>query len=234
MFPASIQNLITQLSKLPEIGPKAATRLVFYLLNQEQKELSELSELVKNLKTSIHLCPRCFNLAESNQLLCSICQDPKRDKTTICVVEEILDIIPLEKTKQYSGLYHVLAGLISPLDGIGPEQLKIKELVERIKKSNVILNPPPLFNKSGGGVKNPVAVDKSTGSFTGVQDDNKIREIILALNPTTEGDTTILYLERLIKPLNIKITRLARGLSTGADLEYADANTLTSALLGRK
>ncbi|OGZ33906.1 MAG: recombination protein RecR [Candidatus Portnoybacteria bacterium RIFCSPLOWO2_12_FULL_39_9] len=205
LFPSAIQNLITQLAKLPEIGPKAAFRLVFYLINQEQKELDELSALIKNLKTSFRLCPQCFNLAGNSQSFCSICQDPKRDKSVICAVEDILDIIPIEKTRQYSGLYHVLGGLISPADGLGPEQLKIKELVGRIKLANS---------------------EQRTA--------NNIKEVILALNPTTEGDTTALYLERLLKPLNIKITRLGRGLSQGADLEYADENTLTNALLGRR
>lgn len=198
MFPSSVQNLISQLTKLPEIGPKAATRLVFYLINQEQKELDDLSFLIKNLKANLCLCSQCFNLAEPNRSLCSICQNPKRDKNTICVVEDILDIIPMEKTRQYQGLYHVLGGLISPADGFGPEQLKIKELIEKIKSAD------------------------------------SAKELILALNPTTEGDTTALYLERLLKPLNIKITRLARGLSQGVNLEYADENTLTSALLGRR
>jgi recombination protein RecR len=208
MLPQPLQNLINQLSKLPEIGPRAATRLVFYLINQDQKELDELSSLIKNLKTNIRLCSQCFNLAELNKSLCSICQDPKRDKTIICLVEDILDIIPLEKTKRYHGLYHVLGGLISPTNGIGPEQLRIKELVQRIQKLQA-------------------AQPLKTSSKT-------VPEVILALNPTTEGDTTALYLERLLKPLNIKITRLARGLSTGSDLEYADENTLSSALLGRR
>jgi len=196
MFPLPLQNLIDALSKLPDIGPRAATRLVFYLIRQPTEELNQLADLIKNLKKQITLCPQCFNL--SAQGLCAICQDAKRDKAVICVVENVLDIIPIEKTKQYQGLYHVLGGLISPHNGIGPEQIKIKELIGRIK--------------SGGGVK----------------------EVILALNPTTEGDTTTLYLERLLKPLNIKITRLGRGLSTGSSLEYTDENTLRNALLGRR
>ena len=199
MFPESIQKLIDQLVKLPDIGPRAATRLVFYLINQEQKDLDELSFLIKNLKTKIHLCSQCFNMTGKDNHLCSICQDKKRDKETICLVENVLNIIPLEKTKQYHGLYHILGGLISPTDGIGPENLRIKELIARIKKSQ-----PP------------------------------IKEIIFALSPTTEGDTTLLYIERLLKPLGIKITRLGRGLSMGSDLEYIDENTLTSALLGRR
>ncbi len=199
MFPESIQKLIDQLNKLPDIGPRAATRLAFYLINQEQKDLDELSSLIKELKTKIHLCSQCFNLTSKDNHLCSICQDKKRNKETICLVENVLNIIPLEKTRQYHGLYHVLGGLISPTDGLGPENLRIKELIARIKKSQP-----------------------------------SIKEIIFALSPTTEGDTTFLYIERLLKPLGIKTTRLGRGLSMGSDLEYIDENTLTSALLGRK
>ncbi len=195
MFPQPIQNLINQLSQLPDIGPRAATRLVFYLINQEQKDLDEMSLSIKELKTKIHLCPQCFSIAVKNNQLCSICQDKKRDNQTICVVENVLSIPPIEKTKQYHGLYHVLGGLISPTNGLGPEKLRINELIKRAKNS---------------------------------------QEIIFALSPTTEGDTTFLYIERLLKPLKIKTTRLGRGLSIGSDLEYVDENTLTSALLGRK
>lgn len=199
MFPEPIQKLIDQLSKLPDLGPRAASRLVFYLINQEQKDLDDLSSLIKNLKIKIHLCSQCFNVTSKDNQLCSICQEPKRDKETICLVENVLNIIPLEKTKQYHGLYHVLGGLISPTNGIGPENLKIKELTARIKNSQPT-----------------------------------VKEVIFALSPTTEGDTTLLYIERLLKPLNIKTTRLGRGLSMGSDLEYIDENTLTNALLGRK
>jgi len=181
------------------MGPRAATRLVFFLLNQNQKELEYLASLIKDIKKEIHLCPRCFNIAEKNQKLCSICQNPKRDPQTICLVENILNILPLEKTGQYHGVYHVLGGLISPADGIGPENLRLKELIERIKKSQ-----PP------------------------------IKEVIFALSPTTEGDTTTLYIEKLLQPLKIKISRLARGLSTGSDLEYIDEGTLTNALKNRQ
>jgi len=199
MFPQSIQNLINQLTKLPDIGPRAASRLAFFLINQEQKDLDDLSSLIKDLKTKIHLCSQCFNITSNDNQLCPICQDPKRDKETLCLVENVLNIIPLEKTKQYHGLYYVLGGLISPTDGIGPENLKIKELIARIKN-----NQPP------------------------------IKEVIFALSPTTEGDTTLLYIERLLKPLEIKTSRLGRGLSMGSDLEYIDENTLTNALLGRR
>lgn len=197
MFPQSIQDLINQLSKLPDIGPRAATRLVFFLINQDQYELDKLSSLIKEVKTQIKLCPQCFNISSNGNQFCSICQDVKRDQSMICLVENILNILPIERTGQYNGLYHVLGGLISPSNKIGPDNLQIKELTERIKK-------------------------------------NQIKEVIFALNPTTEGDTTVLYTERILKPLGIKITRLARGLSMGSDLSYTDENTLTNAILGRR
>jgi len=196
MFPNSLKNLITQLSKLPEIGPKAATRLSLFLLNQPDTYLKNLAQAIEELKSKTKVCQNCFNLTSNT--LCDICANPRRDKSIICVVEDILDIIPIEKTKQYNGLYHVLGGLISPTEGITPEKLKIKELINRIKKYT-----------------EPV-------------------EIILAFNPTVEGDTTALYLERILKPLNVKVTRLGRGLSTGGDLEYTDETTLINALKNRK
>ncbi len=199
MFPKSVQKLINELSKLPEIGPRSATRMVFHLLNQNQKELDNFSFAIKNLKTEINLCPQCYNLTEKSKKFCPICLDGKRDKSILCLVENLLNIIPIEKTKQYHGLYHVLGGLISPGNGIGPESLKINQLIARIKKSQP-----------------------------------GIKEIIFAFSPTTEGDTTALYIERLLGGLEIKTSRLARGLSTGSDLEYIDENTLSSALLGRK
>jgi len=195
MFPQSIQDLINQLAKLPDIGPRAATRLVFHLINQNQNELNDLSDSIKELKNKIKLCPNCFNLATDK--LCSICSDTKRDKNIICIVETVLNIPPIEKTRQFNGFYHVLGGLISPGNGSGPENLKIKELVNRLKKDS-------------------------------------IKEIIFALSPTTEGDTTALYIEKQLQGLEIKTSRLARGLSTGSDLEYIDENTLTSAFRGRR
>ena len=198
MLPKSLQNLIEELSKLPDIGPRAATRLAFYLLNQKNEEIQKLINAFANLK-KIKFCSQCFNFSEDN--LCDICKDPKRDKSKICVVETALDIIPIEKTKAYNGLYHVLGGVISPSNGIGPDKLKINELINRIKKQ---------------------------------KEESKNLEVILALNPTTEGDTTALYLEKVLQPLNIKITRLARGLSKGSSLEYIDEDTLKNAMLGRK
>lgn len=202
MLPQSAQALINELTKLPDIGPRAASRLVFYLLNQKQGDLTHLGKLIHSLKSQLVLCRQCFNLTEKNQPLCAICQDKKRNVQIVCVVENFLNIAPFEKTRKYTGLYHVLGGLISPPAGIGPDNLRIKELLDRVKQSQ--------------------------------QNGSSITEIIFALNPTAEGDTTAFYLERLLKETNTKITRLARGLSIGSDLEYIDENTLANALTGRK
>jgi recombination protein RecR len=196
MLPSSLKNLIDHFAKLPGIGQRAATRLAFFLLNQPGQDLKDFAQALTELKTKTKVCQNCFNL--SSETLCSICSDKKRNPLIICVIEDILDIIPLERTKQFSGLYHVLGGLISPTEGLTPDKLKIKELVARIKK-------------------HPEQV-----------------EVILAFNPTVEGDATALYLERILKPLNAKISRLARGLSAGGDLEYTDEATLINALKNRK
>ncbi len=196
MLPASIKNLIDHFSKLPGIGQRAATRLIFYLLSQPAQELEDFSHALKNLKSQTKTCQNCFNL--SSGILCAICADKKRNSSLICVVEDILDIIPFERTGQYSGLYHVLGGLITPTEGLTPDKLKIKELLARIKKHTEQV------------------------------------EIILAFNLTVEGDSTALYLERILKTLNAKVTRLARGLSSGGDLEYTDEATLINALKNRR
>lgn len=197
MLPPPLKNLIDQLSKLPEIGPRAATRLAFFLLHQPENYIKELTQAIQELKIKTKICKDCFNLA--TDALCSICADSKRNKNLICVIEDILDILPIERTRRYEGLYHVLGGLLSPVEGITPEKLRIKELAERVKKLN-----------------------------------SDFVEIILAFNPTVEGDTTALYLERALKPFKIKITRLGRGLSTGSDLEYTDETTLVNALKNRQ
>lgn len=194
-YPKPIKNLITEFSKLPGIGPRTAVRFAFDLLRRSDQDLELLSSAIANLKKETKICKNCFNISEKD--LCEFCSDVKRDRTTVCIVEEAINIPSIENTKQYSGLYHVLGGVIKPNEGIGPDNLKIKELLGRIK--------------TGG-----------------------IREIIIATNPNTEGETTALYLARLLKPHNLKITRLARGLSTGSDLEYADETTISSALAGRR
>ncbi|HLM83943.1 MAG TPA: recombination mediator RecR [Candidatus Bathyarchaeia archaeon] len=194
MFPKSFQKLIDHFASLPSVGPKMAERLVLYLFKQDQDKIDDFSEIIRDLKKNIHYCKQCFNISENG--LCAICADKKRDQTVICVVEEPLDIIAIEKTRRMRGLYHALGGTINaPADKNNP--LKIKELLARLKKE-------------------------------------AITEVIIATNPTTEGEATALYLARFIKPLNIKITRLARGLPTGGDIEYADVATLGGAIEGRK
>jgi recombination protein RecR len=194
MFPKSFQKLIDHFASLPSVGPKMAERLVLYLWKYDQEKLDDFSERLKDLKTKISFCKQCFNISENG--FCAICADKKRDQKIICVVEDPLDVISLEKTRRMRGLYHVLGGTInSPADKNNP--LKIKELLSRLKNNN-------------------------------------IAEVIIATNPTTEGEATALYLARLIRPLNIKTTRLARGLPTGGDIEYADEATLGGAIEGRK
>lgn len=173
------------------------------MLNQPDSYLKELAKAIAELKENTKTCKNCFNL--TSDTLCEICSDKKRDPYTICVVEDALDIIPIERTRRYHGLYHILGGLIAPTEGITPAKLHIKELIERIKNIQKTEDGPQLNI-----------------------------EVIIALNPTTEGDTTALYLERVLKFLNIKITRLGRGLSTGSDLEYTDETTIINALLGRR
>ena len=194
MFPKSFQKLIDHFAALPSVGPKMAERLVLYLWKYDQEKLDDFSETLKELKSRISFCKECFNISENG--LCPICQDKKRDRSLICVVEEPLDVIAIEKTRRMRGLYHVLGGTINaPADK--NNALKINELIIRLKR-------------------------------------NPVKEIIIASNPTTEGEATALYLARLVRPFNIKITRLARGLPTGGDIEYADEATLTGSIEGRK
>ncbi len=202
MYPQPIQNLIHLLSKLPSIGPRQATRLVFHLLNEPRENLENLGEAVANLKSRVDVCPVCFKTAESGpetKIICKICADKNRDRQIIAVIEKESDLVALEKTKKYGGLYHILNGVISPLDGKGPEKIRVKELFWRVKNS-----------------------------------EPKIKEVILATNPTTEGDATAIYIERALKPLGVKTSRLGRGLSVGGELEYADETTINDALRNRK
>ena len=190
-----MEELIRAFSRMPGIGQKSAERLAFYILRAPQEEAEQLATLIREVKTTLRYCRTCFNLSEAEQ--CLICQDSRRDQTLLCVVEEPKDILTLEKSRSYHGLYHVLLGSLSPLDGIGPEELKIKELLERLK----------------------------TG---------KVKEVILALDSDTEGETTALYLSKLLKELNVKVTRLAAGLPVGSHIEYTDEVTLAKALEGRR
>ena len=188
-------RLIEELHRLPGVGPKNAQRLAYFLLHAPEEQARALAEAIIELKEKIVFCSRCYNITEVDP--CSICQDEKRDHTTICVVEKPMDILPLERTRGYHGVYHVLHGAISPMDGIGPDDLRVKELLSRLQEMSV-------------------------------------QEIILATNPNLEGEATAMYIQRLVGPLGIRITCLARGLPFGSDLEYADEATLSRALEGRQ
>ena len=190
-----VSRLIEEFHKLPGIGPKSAQRLTYYLIRMPEEEARALAEAIIAVKDSIVLCSTCQNITDQDP--CLICRNEKRERNLICVVSEPLDILPLERTGGYKGVYHVLHGAISPADGIGPDDLKMKELLDRLK-------------------------------------DGAVTEVILATNPNLEGEATAMYLHKLISPLGIKVTRLARGLPFGADLEYADEVTLTRALENRQ
>ena len=190
-----IARLIEELNKLPGIGPKSAQRLAYHLLRSSDEEAKALAEAILTLKQKIRLCTVCFNITDCDH--CLVCQDKERDHARICVVEKPSDILPLERTGKYNGVYHVLHGTISPTQGVGPEELKIKELLARLK-------------------------------------DGSVAEVIVATNPNVESETMAMYLQRIIAPLGIRVTRLARGLPFGAELEYADDLTLGQALENRR
>lgn len=194
-YPAPIQRLLEELERLPGVGPKSAQRIAYWLLTVEVADADRLASAISDVKRHIHFCPRCFNFAEAE--LCEVCADPERDVSTVCVVEEPRDLAAIERTHEYHGVYHVLHGAISPIDGIGPDQLRVRELIERL-----------------GTVE--------------------VGEVVVATNPNVEGETTALYLARLIKPLGIRVTRIASGLPVGGDLEYADEVTLGRALEARR
>jgi recombination protein RecR len=195
MFEPPVQRLVDELARLPGVGRKSAQRLAFHLLHIEEADAERLGNAIIDLRKQVRLCNRCFNITAESE--CSICVDLRRDPTSVCVVERAQDISVLERTQEFSGRYHVLGGAISPIAGIGPDQLRMKELVERIGSES-------------------------------------ITEVIVATNPTVEGDTTALYIARLLKPLGVMVSRLASGLPVGGDLDYADEITLGRALSGRK
>ncbi len=190
-----IRKFVDEIVKLPGIGRKTATRLAFYILKMPSEEVHSLSKSIADLKDRIRFCSACFNITDSE--LCQICSDQGRDKKMICVVEEPSNIIPIEQSSSYRGLYHVLMGSISPIQGVGPDELKIKELIGRLESKEV-------------------------------------SEVIIATNPNVEGEATAVYLSRLIKPLGIKVSRIAVGLPVGSDLEYTDEVTMSKALDGRR
>ncbi len=197
ILPEPVENLITAFERLPGIGPKTASRLTFYLLRAPEEASLVLAEVLMRLKSATGQCQTCFNITLVDQPQCEICSNPRREEGIICVVEEPLDVLAMERTAGFYGKYHVLHGVLSPIEGVGPEDLKITPLIERVKKGNVT-------------------------------------EVILATNPSMEGDATALYLRQHLIPLGVRVTRLARGLPVGGDLEYADQNTLLRALAGRQ
>ena len=196
-LPEPIQNLINAFQRLPGIGPKTASRLTFFLLRGSDDLPEKLAEALSSLRSATHLCKECFNVTLADRELCEICADPTRDPAILCVVEEPLDVLALERIGAYKGKYHVLQGVLSPIEGIGPDDLKIKPLLERVQRGEV-------------------------------------KEVILATNPSMEGEATAQYLHPRLQSLGARVTRLARGLPVGGDLEYADQNTLLRALTGRQ
>lgn len=195
MYSPSIEKLIESFEKLPSIGHKTAVRLAFHMLDLNKEDTDEFIQSIVNAKNNLKYCSKCFNISDTDP--CPICSSPKRDSTTICVVEDVRDIMAMERTHEFKGMYHVLHGTISPMNGIGPDDIKIKELITRIG-------------------------------------DNNINEIIIATNPRVEGEATAIYLSKILKPLGVKVTRIAHGIPVGGDLEYTDEITLSKALEGRR
>ena len=195
MYEGTIQDLIDELGRLPGIGPKSAQRIAFHIIQSERVDVSRLADVLRTVKERVKFCTTCGNISEEE--LCRICRDPRRENSTICVVEESKDVMAIEKTREFRGTYHVLGGAISPIDGVGPENLRIRELMVRLGDTN-------------------------------------IQEVIIATDPNLEGEATASYLIRQIKPLGIKVSRLASGLPVGGDLEYADEVTLGRAFEGRR
>ena len=194
-YSPSIEKLIESFEKLPTIGHKTAQRLAFYMLDLPLEDVEEFTNSILSAKKNLHFCSKCFNISDTDP--CNICSNPKRDQSIICVVEDVRDVIAMERTHEFNGVYHVLHGSISPMNGIGPDDIKIKELLSRIM-------------------------------------DGQVKEIILATNPRVEGEATSMYISKIVKPLGVKTTRIARGIPVGGDLEYTDEITLTKALEGRR
>ena len=194
-YSPSIEKLIESFEKLPSIGNKTAARLAFYILNASEEETNEFISNIQNAKKNLKYCSKCYNISDSE--ICPICSNKARDESVICVVEDVRDVVAMEKTHEFKGVYHVLHGSISPMNGIGPDDIKIKELLARLM-------------------------------------DGKVKEVILATNPRVEGEATAMYISKLVKPLGVKVTRIAHGIPVGGDLEYTDEITLTKALEGRR
>jgi recombination protein RecR len=216
-----VQRLVTELSKLPGIGQRTAQRLAFHVLRASSEDALGLAEAIREVKEKIGLCEVCFNLTDETR--CRICQDPRRDHSLICVVEEPGDVIPMERTHEYHGVYHVLGGALSPIDGIDPEDLKIAELFARVAAANAGPDGAAGAAAPNGAGPNGAAIAP-------------VREVVLATNPTTTGEATALHIARVLRERHpeLKVTRLASGLPVGSDLEYADEVTLGKALAGRR
>ncbi len=194
-YSPSIEKLIEAFEKLPSIGSKTAARLAFYILNASEEETTEFINAIENAKKNLKYCSKCYNISDTDP--CTICGNPARDASTICVVEDVRDVVAMERTHEFKGVYHVLHGSISPMNGVGPDGIKIKELLSRLM-------------------------------------DGQVKELILATNPRVEGEATAMYISKLVKPLGIKVTRIAHGIPVGGDLEYTDEVTLSRALEGRR
>ncbi len=195
LYVPALARLLEELERLPGIGPKSAQRIAFHILKADEASAERLADSVKEVKRSVRFCSRCFNFSEEE--LCEICSDPRRDTAAVCVVEEPRDVVAVERTGEFRGTYHVFQGVLSPIDGIGPDELRLRELVERVGAEGV-------------------------------------EEVVVATNPNVEGETTALYISRLLKPLGVRVTRIASGLPVGGDLEYADEVTLGKALEARR
>jgi recombination protein RecR len=195
MYEGPVQDLIDELGRLPGIGPKSAQRIAFHLLKVDAADAERLARAIRDVRARVHFCRVCHNVAEGE--LCQYCRDPRRDPTVVCVVEEARDVVAIERTHEFKGRYHVLGGAISPIEGVGPDDLNTRDLLARV-------------------------------------DQDKITEVILATNPTVEGEATAMYLQRLVSPLGVRVTRIASGLPVGGDLEYADEITLGRAFAGRR
>ena len=194
-YSPSIEKLIESFEKLPSIGNNTAARLAFYILDRPEEEVKEFVDAIMNAKKNLKYCSKCFNISDTDP--CEICSNPRRDESVICVVEDVKDVVAMERTHEFNGLYHVLHGSISPMNGVGPDDIKIKELLSRLM-------------------------------------DGTVKELILATNPRVEGEATAMYISKLVKPMGIKVTRIAHGIPVGGDLEYTDEVTLSKALEGRR
>ena len=195
VYSPSIEKLIENFEKLPSIGHKTAARLAFYMLDLGEQETNEFISAILNAKKNLKYCSKCYNISDTDP--CPICENPKRDTSSICVVEDVRDIVAMERTHEFKGVYHVLHGSISPMNGSGPEDIKLKELISRLS-------------------------------------DNTVKELIIATNPRVEGEATAMYISKLVKPMGVKVTRIAHGIPVGGDLEYTDEITLSKALEGRR